>query len=220
MSMDTTTQEAEPFVVRMSKTAKTAWIDFYEQHAIEQGHQTEYMSSVFSKLEGYAGRFALIIHCARLAAGESVSELVIDEESIQRAVTLTRWFAHESLRVDQLLTESSSESEQRRLIAWIQRQGGSSTTRDLLSNSRAYRTATEADAALEQLVTTGQATWVQAARTVAGGRPVRRIVLAETENEIVSTVSVCTISLTQAEKANCADRLSVLEESEGNTRCY
>lgn len=219
MSMDVTTQEAEPFVVKMSKTAKAAWIDFYEQHAIEQGHQTEHVSSVYSKLEGYCGRFALIIHCARQAAGESVSELVIDEESIQRAITLTRWYAHESLRVDQLLTETPSESEQRRLIEWIQRQGGSSTTRDLLTNSRTYRTASEADAALQQLVTTGQATWVQTAHTEAG-RPARRIVLTETENENVSTVSVCTIGLTQVEKANCADRLSVLEESEGNTRCY
>ena len=145
---------------------------------------------------------------------------MIDEETIQRAVALTRWFAHESLRVDQLLTESSSESEQRRLIEWIQRQGGSSTTRDLLSNSRAYRTATEADAALQQLVTTGQATWVQTAHTVAGGRPARRIVLTETENEIVSTVSVCTTAVTQAENGGCADRISVLEENGGNSRCY
>jgi hypothetical protein len=54
------------------------------------------LAAAFSKLEGYAARFALLHHdVSRVARGQD--ELVpVERESVEAGVTLCRWFSTEA----------------------------------------------------------------------------------------------------------------------------
>jgi len=187
--------EKEPAVVRLSTEAKRQWIDFYNSHADEQSSLDEHLSSTWSKLECYCARFMLIVHCTRWAAGDAgVKEFEVDVETVNRAVTLTQWFCHESKRVHALLTETDRESEQRELLEWIQRQGGRTTSVKLLTNSRRYGSAAECDRALQAIVDAELGDWSPVSHP-QGGRPTRELILR----------SVCETPATPAENIGFAD---------------
>lgn len=60
--------EPRPVLVRLTADAKTAWMAYYNAHAIEQADLTGDLSAAWSKLEEYAVRLALVIHFIRWAA--------------------------------------------------------------------------------------------------------------------------------------------------------
>jgi hypothetical protein len=64
-------------------------------------------------------------------------------------------------------------------VELVQRHGGSATARDLMRSCRAYPTAEIAEQALAELVQAGLGRWEDAGRTAQGGRPTRRLVLAQ-----------------------------------------
>ena len=63
--------EPAPCVVKLNDEAMADWIEFYNRHALEQHEMDGDLSAAWSKLEGYAARLALVIHCARQTPGFS-----------------------------------------------------------------------------------------------------------------------------------------------------
>ncbi len=69
LEMDTTEDgEIVPRVVVLDPAAKAEFIEFFNEHNEEQSQLDGDLAAAFSKLEGYAARFALVIHLTRWAA--------------------------------------------------------------------------------------------------------------------------------------------------------
>ncbi len=148
---------------------KRAWITFYNEHAHEHADLTGDLSAAWSRLEGYAARLALIVHLTRWAADDPALADAdrVDETSSLAGVALSRWFGHEARHLYDVLAEPDDERERRRLVELIQRKGGSATARGLMRSSRKFKTAADAEAALEELV---KMAWAHGARP----RPARK----------------------------------------------
>jgi hypothetical protein len=169
--------EPEPFSVRMTPEAKGAWAAFYKAWAREQAAVEGHLAACYSKLEGAAARLALIHHVV-----SRVHDLTdcdpIEPESVAAGAALARWFAREARRVYMVLTESADAGQVRRLVEWLRSRGGEATARQLhRASPTRYRTAEEADAALNALVEDGIAEWRDRPASAKGGRPARACVL-------------------------------------------
>lgn len=166
--------DAHPITLPLSPAGKAAWIKFYNEHGQEQADLTGDLSAAWSKLEGYAARLALVMHCVRWAAEDPALPAAdeVDDVSVEAGITLSRWFGHEARRVYGILSENDETRARRQLIEWIERRGGSVTLRELTHGVRQYRCKNEAArAALDDLVKTGIGRWTQPAPGSAGGRP-------------------------------------------------
>jgi hypothetical protein len=171
--------EPRPLLVRLSSDAKTAWKIYYNAHAIEQADLTGDMAAAWSKLEEYAARLALVLHFARWAAGDAnlTKPDIVDGASMSAGITLAKWFKHEARRVYAMLDESDAERDQRRLVEYIGRKGGTVTAREVQQGCRWLREPGAAEAALEELAKAGSGTWE---KSPAGqrGQPTRRFSLS------------------------------------------
>jgi hypothetical protein len=206
--------EPSPVLISLSADGKAAWIKFYNAHAKEHEALTGDLSAAWSKLEGYAARLALVIHCVRWAIDDPTLAPMdeIDAESIQTGVLLSRWFGNEARRVYAMLGESDEQRGQRRLFELIQRKGGSVKVRDLMRSGRAFQDAAAAEQALDELSKTGYGHWETPPTGPAGGHPTRRFVLAPSvdvdttpetvlESRVVSTSTGADYSDEQEERA-------------------
>jgi len=153
--------ELRPVVVGLTTDAKAAWKAYYNAHAQEQADLSGDLSAAWSKLEEYAARLALVIHFARWAANDLTLHSVnaVDVKSMAASIALATWFKGEARRVYAMLGETDDDRDQRRLIEWIERKGGSATPRDAQMGCRWLREAGAAEAALEQLVKAGWGNW-------------------------------------------------------------
>lgn len=171
--------EPRPVLVRLSGDAKTAWKTYYNAHAVEQADLTGDMAAAWSKLEEYPVRLALVVHFTRWAAGDPnlTKPDIVDAASMNTGITLAKWFKHEARRVYSILDESDAERDQRRLVDWIGRKGGTMTQREVQQGCRWLKEPGAAEAALEELVKAGRGTWEQ---SPAGqrGQPTRRFKLS------------------------------------------
>jgi hypothetical protein len=167
--------DAQPVIVPLSADGKAAWVDFYNAHGQEQADLAGDLSAAWSKLEGYAARLALVVHLVRWAAGDPTlaSADEVDADSIAAGVKLSRWFGNEARRAYAILSESDEERDRRRLVELIGRKGGTVTVRELQQTSRLFRTAGEAESALDALAEAGVGRWEQQGPSARGGRPTR-----------------------------------------------
>ncbi len=163
-----------PVNMPLAPDAKRTWIKFYNSHALEQSDLSGDLAAAWSKLEGYAARLALIVHCARVAADDpAANPQAVDEVSIQAGIALSKWFGHEAKRVYAILDESDEGRDRRRLAEWIGRKGGSVTVREAQQGNRRLQTADDAEAALSELAKGGVGRWEALPTTAQGGRPTR-----------------------------------------------
>ena len=173
-----------PRLVRLSSEAKRLWVAFHDEHAAELAGYVGDLAAAWSKLRDTCARLALIIHEVRRAAGEDVSEDILDAASMDRAIRLIDWFKYETRRVYVMLAESDVERAARqaddRLAAWIIRQGGTVTARDAVGGCRWIASSDDAEAALERLADAGRGCWIdKPTDPTIGGRPTRLFVLAQ-----------------------------------------
>lgn len=169
--------DPEPRLVTLSPEAKRVWVRFVNEHATEQLRIVGDEAAAWSKLEGYAARFALVLHLTRAAAGDPTLAAMgmVDEASIAAGVVLVRWFAREVERVYAILGGDAEDREQRRLAEWIEGKGGSVTARDLTHGLRAYRgDAPKARDALGELVEDRYGVWETPLPGSKGGAPAKR----------------------------------------------
>jgi hypothetical protein len=165
----------ESRIVRLGRDAETLFVRFHDEHNVETNELTGDLAAAWSKLEETAGRLALVVHAARLAAGEHVVAGEIDAGSMAAAIELTGWFKYETRRVYALLAESEVERATRqaddRLAAFVIAHGGSVAVRDVIAGVRSIRDADAAEDALQRLVDAGRGQWSGKPRTERGGRP-------------------------------------------------
>ena len=137
------------------------------------------MFFTWSKLEAYAARLALVIHCLRSAADDAVLESpdVVDVASMKSGIELAQWFKAEARRVYALLSETDDDRIQRRLVEWVGRKGGAVTVREVQQGHRQFRTAPEAESALGALVKAGYGKW-ESTPSGRRGQPTSRFVLS------------------------------------------
>jgi hypothetical protein len=168
------TGEPEPVALALTPEAKRAWVRFYNQHAEEQAKLSGDLAAAWSKLEGYAARLALIVHCVRQVTVDDPPREPgrIDERSITAGVTLAHWHAQEARRVYAALGESSQARERRELLELLQTSGGTMTVRELARRRRTlYPTAEDAEQALLGLVRDGLARSEMVHPGAQGGAP-------------------------------------------------
>ena len=106
---------------------------------------------------------------------------------MKAGIELAQWFKAEARRVYTLLSESDDDREQRRLIEWIERKGRSVTAREVQQGHRQYRTALDAEAALEGLLKAGCGNW-ESTPPGRRGQPTRRFVLSTVSTVYVNTL--------------------------------
>jgi len=167
-----------PKFVRLDSEARKRFVVWHDRHRAEQADLDGVLSGHWSKLVAYAARLALLIHLVRQADGEPVGDQ-IDKESMGSAIVLVDWHKREARRVYGMLAESDEARDRRRLIELIQRKGGSVLPRDLMRSSRRFRTAEDAEEALDDLVKAGIGRWEVVDHGGGRGRPTRRFVLLE-----------------------------------------
>jgi len=164
-----------PAVVGLSADAKLEWVAFYNHHAEEQARLAGDLAAAWSKLEAYVARLALVIHCCRWAYGGGTPGDLgpIDAESMAAGIRLVEWFKVEARRVYAVLTESEESNEREELVEWIRRKGGSVTAREVQQGNRQYRTATDAESALNELEKADLGQWKKLPPGPRGGRPLK-----------------------------------------------
>jgi hypothetical protein len=174
-------QGPRPFDVKLDRDAKQRWITYYGEWAARQDAAHGDYAALLSKLEGACGRLALLHHVvSRVGQGEDDCDPV-EVESIEAAITLVQWFAHEAARIYSTLEEEDGERDTRRLVEWVQRQGGRVTVKQLQnSNSRKYPTRDQAETALDGLVELELGRWEDGPIPERGGWQTRWFVLHPT----------------------------------------
>jgi hypothetical protein len=167
--------EPRPALVRLSGDAKTAWKAYYNAHAVEQADLTGDMAAAWSKLEEYAARLALVVHFTRWAANDAnlTKPDIVDAASMNAGIVLANWFKHEARRIYAMLDESDADRDERRLVDWIGRKGGTATPREVQQGCRWLKEPGAAEAALEKLVKARRGAWRDMPTTAKGGRPAR-----------------------------------------------
>ena len=174
-----------PVDLPFTRKARAEWVKFYNEHALEQVQLKGDMAAAWSKLEGYAARFALLIHLIRYTANDPTLKQSdqVDEDSLAAAIEISRWFGDEASRIYSTIgarTETHEQRERRLLIRTIKSVAGGITPRELGRHSRRYRNKVlEAKAALDSLVSENLGFWQDRATTGKGGRPTLEFVLRE-----------------------------------------
>jgi hypothetical protein len=174
-----------PVTLRLTPEGKRAWVGFFQEHAREHVDLTGDLAAAWSKLEGYAARFALVLECAAWAATGQPPDGPgsVDVDSVAAGAALARWFGGEAKRVYGVLAEDDGDRERRRLAEWVGRRGGTVTARDLQAGDRRYRGSAEAaEQALNELAEAGAGRWVEVGPTDKGGRPTRAFQLVNSVN--------------------------------------
>lgn len=165
--------ELMPALVELSDAAKADFIAFFDEHATEQAELGgDELAAAWSKLEGYAARLALVVHCVRQASGESLDPWAVDTKSMRAGIALSRWFGGETKRVYAALAGTDEDRERAALVAWIHGRGSVTTARDLQhSGPRQYRRSGAAVESLAALVKDGIGEWYHARPSDRGGHP-------------------------------------------------
>ena len=146
--------QPQPVDISLTPQGKQAWIAFYNAHAVEQAEMTGELAAAWSKLEGYAARFALLVHLIRAESSDTTLADVgaVDEQSIAAGVALSRWFGDEAARVYGIIggdTENPRSGSSESCCGSSGSAAGKSPCGELMHACRRYReSAKEAEAAL------------------------------------------------------------------------
>jgi hypothetical protein len=173
----------QPKLVWPTDGALERFRQWHDDLSVELCGMSGALKAAFSKLEEYAARIALVLHCVRQATGETSSEM-LDEISMQAGIDLARWFKHEARRCYAMLGESDEATERRKLLEWIERRGSEVTIRQVQMGYRRLRTPGFAEAALTELVQQNFGRW-KVTPSAKGGPPGQVFVLAK--SALVST---------------------------------
>lgn len=182
-----------PIDLKFDSKAHDLWTRFYNEHALEQVKLNDDVAAVWSKLEGYAARLALLMHLIRYAANDPklVDSDKIDEQSLTAAIELSRWFGEETSRIYVEIggrTESLEEQERRKLLRIIRNHPGGITARELMRHCQRLRKDVQlAEEALEELVEKGLGIMQIRPTTVQGGRPTKEFILFDPSRNTEST---------------------------------
>lgn len=158
----------KPRLIRFSKEAKGVWIDWFTRHNQKQVDLTGDLAAAGSKLEEIPARLALILHFIEWSYGKRSDKADLSAETLESAIWLTEWFAHEAERIYSMLATAPEDAERRRLIDWIRSKGSRVTVRQVQQGCRWLRGPGLAEAKLNDLVDEGYGGWIM---EETNGRP-------------------------------------------------
>ncbi|MFG6104892.1 DUF3987 domain-containing protein [Leptothoe sp. EHU-05/26/07-4] len=85
--------ELTPRCYGLTPEAKTLYADWYDQldqRRVTETHQG--LQAVYSKMQGYTGRLALILHCLNASVDGCLPAEGVSAQTMTAAIKLTRWF--------------------------------------------------------------------------------------------------------------------------------
>jgi hypothetical protein len=123
-----------PYYVGLTPDGRAAWQAFTRRHAAEVNAADfpECLRGPWSKLRGYCGRLALIVHFLRWACGEVEGDRAdVDGESLRRGALLVDYFKAHARKVYAQLDADPRAAVARKLLRWVtQGNRGTFTRRD------------------------------------------------------------------------------------------
>ena len=159
-----------PILLPLEKAAKAEYIAFYNACGETAVESSDHEAYAWSKLRGYCARLALVGQLLRDPHSEQVTG-----ETMQSACDLARWSGNEAVRIYAALRETPEQREQRKLIEFIERRGGSVTVRDVMQSFTRLKNDREAtERELTNLVKAGCGEWKPVPTTAKGGKPTRK----------------------------------------------
>jgi hypothetical protein len=165
-----------PRFKRLTACGGKAWVAFTAAHAAELNREDfpDHLRGCWSKLRGYGGRLALIVHCLRMACGEAAGPDV-DGESVRRAASLVRYFKAHARRLYGLMMADREGQAAHKLLKWIARKNLTEfkrweAHRDLESREW-FPNMKDLDPPLERLVRHHYLRVRQSPKNPKGGRP-------------------------------------------------
>lgn len=113
-------KDLQPQGVWLSTDARAEWQTFTTAHAAEINGDNfpHHLFGVWSKLKGYCGRLALIVHQLREACGEDVGT-EIDGGSMARAIRLVDYFKSHARKVHIVMATDGKTGDARKLVHWL-----------------------------------------------------------------------------------------------------
>jgi hypothetical protein len=113
-------QRERPRTLSLAGSGREAWERFTKEHATEINADCfpEHLHGPWSKLIAYCGRFALIIHCLRLACRETTQEDV-DGEDVRRAAKLVAYFKSHARKAYADMDADKNIPHARRVLKWL-----------------------------------------------------------------------------------------------------
>lgn len=179
--------DLRPTDIALTDVARGRFIEFADSHAEKAAELRDADAAAWSKLKGYAARFALIHHLIRQAAGDDVDGFTADAESVRAGIALAEWFWEECQRIYHRFGESDEARHRRELLEWIAGRGGRVTVRDLQRNLRRYQhDGNQAEIDLTKLVDEAYGSWEHIPAGPRGGKPTDVFVMAESPDFIVA----------------------------------
>jgi len=156
---DTSGDRPYPHALRLSPEALSRWKRFVNQWGAKTFASAEQDASAFSKLEGYAARFALIFHIIRHIHDDKSDLVPVELNDLERGIALAHWFADEAERVYATLRDP--DNHLRELAEWVaRRKDRCCTPRELhRCRPRVYSRSEHAEHALQELVDAGYGLW-------------------------------------------------------------
>ncbi len=124
---DPTYWKKVPRVLSLTPAAEQAFQDWHEDlHSSEVNHPdfNTALRASWSKFKAYASRFCLILHYLREACGElPPGSLLVDETTVQKAITLTEYFKSHTAYVFNKLKPDPRDRFIPDFIKWLWKQG-------------------------------------------------------------------------------------------------
>ena len=153
---------SRPELLGLDKDAKAAYVPFYNECGEWAIAGNEKEEAAWNKLGGYAARFALVGQVAR-----NTDATTVTGNLMAAACDLARWSGKESARIYATLAETPQQREQRELIEFIKRRGGTVSERDLVTYHRPIKNlgaggTEKATEMLNGLVRVGCGEWIEA----------------------------------------------------------
>lgn len=124
-----------PVHIILSDAAKARWIAWFNEHCneINSSKLPYYLKGIWSKLQGYTARFALIIELSSVTKNKTEG-LMISQESMDGAIMLTDYFKANARKVHELMNSSDMDKKITKTVEWLQNNDNKATLRQLYVN--------------------------------------------------------------------------------------
>jgi len=130
------TTPPKPHLVRLTREARARFMEWEEAigRRLDELSVDDPFGAPLSKMPGYLGRLALVLHVVKWAEKGTGTFEGIDEQTISEAIMLADYFVAHAARVWHRLVESPEDTQMRQLQKWMERKGRPVTVRQILQS--------------------------------------------------------------------------------------
>ena len=168
-------------IVPLTPEAERVFREFFHEHARRQSTAAGPVAGAMAKTEATAGRLALLISVARMAAIDGDTTTPISGDDMAAGVTLANWYLNEWMRLHWDATDGGdAEAEQMGRAAeavnrYLKDHGGDASRKSLYRGVAMLGGPEGADRVISYMVKTGAVETYTRTRGGGAGRPSERI---------------------------------------------